>query len=86
MATHGQLRPSQSHSFPGGLELKAERAERGRSRGLEGVDGISVCVCTLHQETGGKEQLGLKRESTSPFPGFSLPIFSPTFYTLKPSR
>lgn len=24
--THGQLRPDQSHSFPGGLELKADRA------------------------------------------------------------
>lgn len=77
IATHGQLRPNQSHSFPGGLELKAERAERGRGRGLEGVDGngVCVCVCTLHQEAGGKDQLGLKLESTSAFPSFSLPIF-----------
>lgn len=52
---------------PGGLELKAERAEAGAEawRELMGLVG------------GGKEQLELK------FKSFSLPIFAPTFSTLQ---
>lgn len=33
VTTLGQLRPDQSHSFPGGLELKAERGQGQRPGG-----------------------------------------------------
>lgn len=84
ITAHGQLRPDQSHSFPGGLELRAERAEAGAP--LEGVDENGVCVYTL-QEARGKEQLGLKFDPTS-FSKLQSPylFFSPILHSNLPGR